>query len=55
MHIREYEEDVIKYINNEDMLSKLFYNSLKNEALKWHFSILERSMDSYKYLVSKSF
>jgi len=29
------------------MLGKLFFHSLKDDALKWYFTILEKSVDSY--------
>jgi len=33
------------------MLEKLFSHNLKNDALKWYFTLHEKSIDKYENLV----
>lgn len=51
MHDRKFQKEVMEYVYDRDMLAKLFLSSLKDDALKWYFSILEKSIDMYKYLI----
>jgi len=34
MHVRKFQEEAIEFLNNHDMLAKLFSSSLKYDALK---------------------
>jgi len=48
MHVRKFQEEVIEYKHNRDLLAKLFFHSIKNEALKWYFQLIENSIDRYE-------
>ena len=55
LHIKidiiRFQEDEIDYVNDLNMLAKLFSHSMKDDALKWYFTIPKRSVDSYESLV----
>jgi len=50
MHVRKFQE-AMEYIHDKDMLAKLFSHGLKDDALKWYFLLLEKSIDKYEYLI----
>jgi len=48
MHVRKFQEEVMEYVHDRDMLTKLFLSSLKYDALKWYFSLPKKSIDKYE-------
>lgn len=51
MHVRKFQEEAIKFLHDTDMLAKLFSSSLIDDALKWYFSLPEKSIDKYEDLI----
>lgn len=51
MHVRKFQEEVIEFLHDQDMLTKLFSSSLKGDALKWYFSLIEKCIDKYEDLI----
>lgn len=51
MYVHKLQEEAIEFVHNHDMLAKLFSHCLKDGELKWYFTILEKSIDSYEYLI----
>jgi len=48
MHVRKFQEEVMEYMHDRDLLARLFSHSLKNDALKWYFLLPEKSIDRYE-------
>lgn len=53
MHFKKFQQEAIKYIHDTHMLTKLFSSSLKDDALKWYFSLPKKSIDKYEDLLYK--
>jgi len=51
MHVRKFQEEAIAYVDDRYMLAKLFSSSLKDDALKWYFSLPKKSIDKYEDLI----
>ena len=51
MHVIKFQEEVMEYAHNKDMLVKLFSHSLRDDALKWYFLLPEKSIDKYEDLM----
>jgi len=41
----------MEYMHDGDFLTKLFSHSLKDDALKWYFQLIEKSIDRYEDLI----
>ena len=37
MHVRKFQEEVMEYLHDKYLLTKLFSHSLKDKVLKWYF------------------
>jgi len=55
MHVKKFKEEVMEYVHDQDMLAKLFLSSLKDDTLKWYYSLLKKSIDKYDNLIYNFF
>lgn len=51
MYVRKFQEEIIEYIHDTDLLAKLFSHSLKDEARKWYFQLPKNSIDRHESLI----
>lgn len=51
MHVHKFQEEAIEYMNDRDLLAKLFSYSFKDEAIKWYLQLLESIIDRYEDLI----
>ena len=51
MHVHKFQEEAIEYMHDINLLSKLFFHSLKDEACKWYFQVPKNNIDRYEDLI----
>lgn len=54
MRVIKFQEEPIEFLHDQDMLAKLFSSSLKDDALKWYFSLPEKAFKNMKILFYNS-
>lgn len=51
LHVIKFQEEVMEYGHDKDMLAKLFSHSLKDDALKWYFLLPKKNIYKYEDLI----
>lgn len=51
MQVRNFQKESIEFLYDHGFLAKLFWSSLQDDILKWHFTLLEKSINKYEDLI----